>query len=312
MKLFLVLAFVSCGIIGPDLRAQPPLTNDDVPNLVKSGLSEEFILNLIEQPGSILSGDPVRLVELKNRGVSERLIAAVVKNSPPDAPMTNNAVVQLVKAGFSEAFIIDLLGQRRGAFSTGAGRIVELKQAGVSERILAVMVSQGAGRELPIGTEIGVRLIDSIDSQRNNAGDEFRATLSDPIRLGETIVVPRGADATIKLVTEKESGKLTGRTELSVQLISFTVDGRLVPVYATSVTERSGSRGARTAKSAAAVGAVGAVIGAIAGGGRGAAIGAGAGAAAGAGSQVFLDGQRVRIPSETILTFATQEAVKLP
>jgi hypothetical protein len=36
---------------------------------------------------------------------------------------------------------------------------------------------------------------------------------------------------------------------------------------------------------------------------KGAAIGAGAGAAAGAGSQVILGGQRVRIPSETRLTF---------
>ena len=80
----------------------------------------------------------------------------------------------------------------------------------------------------------------------------------------------------------------------------------------TSVTQGSGSRGARTAKTAAAVGALGAIIGAITGGGKGAAIGAGARIAAGAGSQVFMKGQRVRIPSETILTFTTQEAIKLP
>ena len=58
--------------------------------------------------------------------------------------------------------------------------------------------------------------------------------------------------------------------------------------------------------------AVGAIIGAIAGGGSGAAMGAGAGAAAGAGSQVFMKGQRVRIPSETLLTFTTEAPVKLP
>ncbi len=57
--------------------------------------------------------------------------------------------------------------------------------------------------------------------------------------------------------------------------------------------------------------AVGAIIGAIAGGGKGAAIGAGAGAAAGAGSQVFMKGQRVQIPSETFLTFTTASAVKV-
>jgi hypothetical protein len=56
---------------------------------------------------------------------------------------------------------------------------------------------------------------------------------------------------------------------------------------------------------------VGAIIGGIAGGGKGAAIGAGAGAAAGAGSQVFMKGQRVRIPSETSLYFTTQQPVAI-
>ena len=56
--------------------------------------------------------------------------------------------------------------------------------------------------------------------------------------------------------------------------------------------------------------AVGAIIGAIAGGGKGAAIGAGAGAAAGAGAQVVTKGQRVRIPSETRLTFVLDNAVR--
>ena len=67
-----------------------------------------------------------------------------------------------------------------------------------------------------------------------------------------------------------------------------------------------------TAKRAAAVGVLGALIGGLAGGGKGAAIGAGAGAGAGAGSGVFLKGQKVKVPSETILTFTTEGVVKLP
>jgi hypothetical protein len=54
-----------------------------------------------------------------------------------------------------------------------------------------------------------------------------------------------------------------------VELLSFTVDGKMVAVNTTSVKEGSGSRGARTAKSAVAVGAIGAIIGAIAAAGRG-------------------------------------------
>jgi hypothetical protein len=55
--------------------------------------------------------------------------------------------------------------------------------------------------------------------------------------------------------------------------------------------------------------ALGAIIGAIAGGGKGAAIGAGAGAGVGTAAQVMTKGQRVRIPSETRLTFTLQRPV---
>ena len=67
----------------------------------------------------------------------------------------------------------------------------------------------------------------------------------------------------------------------------------------------------RTAKVAGGTAAVGAIIGAIAGGGKGAAIGAGAGAATGAGVEIATAGQRVRVPSETRLTFVLDSAVRL-
>jgi hypothetical protein len=174
------------------------------------------------------------------------------------------------------------------------------------------MVTQGGGRELPSGSEISIRLIDAIDSEKNQEGDQFRASLEDPITIGNDVVVPKGTDATVKLTAETESGKLTGKAGLTVQLVSVNVGGKSVTVNSSDVSEYSASRGARTAKSAAAVGVIGTVIGAIAGGGKGAAIGAASGAAAGAGAQVFMKGQRVKIPSETVLTFTTQGPVKLP
>jgi hypothetical protein len=312
MKPFLALLLALLLVPAWELRGQATLTNDDLPNLVKSGLSEDFLLDLIDRQGSGLSTTPSRLAELKNRGVSERLITAVVKKSPPAEPITGDAVLTLVNAGFSENFIIELVNQQPIQFAADPNRIVELKQAGVTERILTAMVAHGSARTLPAGSAITVRLIDSIDSEKNDAGDRFRASLEEPIRVGDRVIAPRGAEARIKLAAEKESGKLTGKTGLSVQLVSFGSGDRTVALNSSSVVQESGSRGARTAKSAAATGAIGAMIGAIAGGGTGAAIGAGAGAAAGAGAQVFMKGQRVRIPSETVLTFTTQDVVRLP
>jgi hypothetical protein len=301
-----VLGFASllCG--------QTALTNDDLIKLTKAGLSDDFVLNLIQQQPASLSTDAGRLVELKNAGASERIILAAVKKSPPQEPLTSYGLMQLARAKFSDGFLMDLLAAQPVKIATDAANIVQLKEAGLSERVLASIVGKSTSKELPSGTEIVVRLIEEIDSEKSTEGASFRASLEEPLSIGSDVVAPRDADAVVKLVAAKESGKLTGRTELTVELASVTIDGKPVAVSTSSVSQASGSRGARTAKSAAAVGAVGAIIGAIAGGGKGAAIGAGAGAAAGAGAQVFMKGQRVRIPSETVLTFTTETAVKIP
>jgi hypothetical protein len=167
------------------------------------------------------------------------------------------------------------------------------------------------GIELPAGTNLVVRMIDGVDSEVNHLGQTFSASLDEPVMLNGDTAIPRGADVVVKLVDSKESGKLTGRTELTLDLMSIKVNGRMVDVNTQTVSRESSSRGARTAKVAGGTAAVGAIIGAIAGGGKGAAIGAGAGAATGAGVEVVTKGQRVKIPSETRLTFSLDTAVRI-
>src|SRR5579871_463 len=169
---------------------------------------------------------------------------------------------------------------------------------------------QAASVQLPAGTNIVVRMIDGVDSQVNRVGQTFAASLDEAVMLNGNTVIPRGADAVIKLADSKESGKLTGRTELTLDLVSVRVNGRMVDINTQTVSQTSASRGARTAKVAGGTAALGAIIGAIAGGGKGAAIGAGAGAAAGAGAEVVTSGQKVKIPSETRLTFITDTPVR--
>jgi len=167
------------------------------------------------------------------------------------------------------------------------------------------------GVELPAGTNIVVRMIEGVDSESARVGQTYAASLDEPVMLNGEPVIPRGADVVVKLVDAKESGKLTGRAELTLDLVSVKVDGRMVDINSQTVSRESSSRGERTAKVAGGTAAVGAIIGAIAGGGKGAAIGAGAGAAAGAGAEVVTKGQRVKIPSETRLTFVVDTPVRL-
>jgi hypothetical protein len=168
-----------------------------------------------------------------------------------------------------------------------------------------------AGVELPAGTNVVVRLIDGVDSEMNRVGQTFAASVDEPVMINGETVIPRGVDAVVKLVDSKESGKLTGKAELTLDLVSVKVNGRLVDINSQTVSRESSSRGERTAKVAGGTAAVGAIIGAIAGGGKGAAIGAAAGGAAGAGAEVVTKGQRVKIPSETRLTFSLETPVRL-
>lgn len=170
---------------------------------------------------------------------------------------------------------------------------------------------QRASMELPAGTDLVVRMIDGVDSEVNRVGQTFAASLDEPVMLNGETVIPRGADVVVKLADSKESGKLTGKSELTLDLVSVRVNGRMVDINTQTVSRESSSRGQRTAKVAGGTAAVGAIIGAIAGGGKGAAIGAGAGAAAGAGAEVLTKGQRVKIPSETRLTFVVDTPVRL-
>jgi hypothetical protein len=165
--------------------------------------------------------------------------------------------------------------------------------------------------ELPAGTNLVVRMIDGVDSEVNRVGQTFAASIDQPVTIGGETIIPRGADVVVKLVDAKESGKLAGRAELTLDLMSVKVDGRMVDINTQSVSRESDSRGQRTAKVAGGAAAVGAVIGAIAGGGKGAVIGAGAGGAAGVGAEEVTKGQRVKVPSETRLTFVLDTSIRI-
>jgi hypothetical protein len=159
------------------------------------------------------------------------------------------------------------------------------------------------GVTLSAGTNLVVRMIDAVDSESNRVGQTFRATLDQPVMMDGKTIIPRGNDVVVKLTDSKQSGKLTGKAELALQLQSVSINGNMVDINTQTVDKESTSRGEQTAKVAGGGAALGAIIGAVAGGGKGAAIGAGAGAATGAGVEMATSGQRVKIPSETRITF---------
>jgi hypothetical protein len=163
-------------------------------------------------------------------------------------------------------------------------------------------------RAIPAGTNCVVRLIDSIDSRRDNLGQTYRASLDQPIYVGGQLIGARGSNVTLALVDDQTSGHIAGKTVLTVVVQSLTINGHSYDVATTAVTRASNSRSTQSAERIGGGAALGAAIGGLASGGRAAAIGALSGAAVGTIAQVATSGQRVHVPSETRLTFSlTQE-----
>jgi hypothetical protein len=156
---------------------------------------------------------------------------------------------------------------------------------------------------IPEGTQLSVRLVDPIDSNKNKDGDVFHATLDSPLVAGGRVVVPKDADVEGEIQGLKSAGHFTGRSEIALMLTKLSFNGKSYDIQTDQYTKEGASRGKRTAETVGGGAAIGALIGGLTGGGKGAAIGAGIGAGAGTGVQAVTKGQQIQIPSETLLEF---------
>lgn len=156
---------------------------------------------------------------------------------------------------------------------------------------------------IPAGTPIDVRMIDSISSDQNTAGQMFRGSLVHSIQAGNRVILPRGATAYVKLLDVKSAGRLKGRSELMLQLDHVVVENQTYVVRSRIINFRGKSQGKKTGKSAGIGGLVGGGVGALLGGGTGAAVGAGLGAGAGVATRAAHEGEQIRLDSESLVQF---------
>jgi len=165
---------------------------------------------------------------------------------------------------------------------------------------------------VPAGTTIAVRIDETLSSERNHAGDSFRAVLDQPLSVDGLVVAERGARVMGKVIDSDRAGRVKGVALLTLELTQLnTSDGQKVKIQTETFNKHGDtSKKADTAKIGAAA-AIGAAIGAIAGGGKGAAIGAGAGGAAGTGGVMATRGKDAEVPVETKLSFRLRDAITL-
>jgi hypothetical protein len=163
---------------------------------------------------------------------------------------------------------------------------------------------------VPAGTGINVRLTQGIDVDVSQAGQTFKAIVDDPVMIGGSTVIPRGASAIVQAVQVQQSGKMKGSDKISLKLNSIAFGGRVYEVATAYVETKGKGEGKKTGRKIGGGAGLGAIVGGIAGGGEGAAIGAAVGGVTGA--AVAAGGEEhLKIPAETRLQFQLSAAVNI-
>ena len=152
--------------------------------------------------------------------------------------------------------------------------------------------------DVPVGTELDVRLQTSLTSDTAQVEDRFEATTMVDVLDGDRVLIPAGSGLRGVVSSVTKAGRLERQGKLTLAFDQITVKGRNYPFRAT-VTQALESEGIRGETGRIGAGAgVGAIIGGILGGLRGAITGILIGAG---GTIAATEGKDVELPVGTVL-----------
>jgi hypothetical protein len=161
-------------------------------------------------------------------------------------------------------------------------------------------------RELtvPADAMLSVELVSAVGSAFSRVNDPVRGVLTKRVVVGETAVIPAGAEVSGVVTNARPSGKVKGRASLAFHFDRLTVGGETYPLNARFVRTAAPTKG-DDAEKIAIPATGGAIIGAIIGGNKGAAVGAAAGGGAGAAIVLSTPGAEVSLDEGTVLSLET-------
>lgn len=164
------------------------------------------------------------------------------------------------------------------------------------------------------GTRLPVEFLDGVSSRSSQAGDSFRARVTEDIAVGEVVVIPAGSIVKGSVTEAVPLKKIGGSARLALEFNRLELpSGEAVPIAA--AFSRAGK--SETAKDA------GTIAGATAGGAllgrllskkdkdKGTVIGAVVGGAAGTAVAAKTKGEEVEIPAGTALDIELSEPAKI-
>lgn len=167
---------------------------------------------------------------------------------------------------------------------------------------------------LPAGTRISLKLDAEINSRVSSVNDTFLASVAEPVRVRNAVVLPAGTviEGRVAGVTAAGNGGQPGKLDLVFETLHFGngSTGKMVGVPFGRLDRPAD----RTFNYLSVIGGTlaGALLGAVTGSAKGALIGAGIGASVGTGAAIARKGKETRIRKGEKFEIELKELLVLP
>jgi hypothetical protein len=210
----LVLAFFvftqSFVFAFPQQDAMPRLTNKQVVEMVKAGLSAEVIISKIKTSRCNFETDPSILAEMKHNGVPNEVLKAMIEApyGPPQQPRAEQMQPE------------------------------------------EMTVTPGPQIVLPEGDEFTVQTVDEISSKTASENDPVNLRVVEDVRVGNQVVIARGTLVKGIVASVEQRGHLGKGGKLGIRVESTkTIDGQKVKLRASKGKGDTGTVGSTLALS---------------------------------------------------------------
>ncbi len=208
------------------------------------------------------------------------LTATYVTFAQTEKPLTNADVLTMTNQGFAPSLIVKAIQTSGTSFDVSAQALVELKNAGVDQSVMeAMLAAHGAkpsagvepehGAASPLdaatgdpsktacsstggcllrdSTAVPLKFATDVNSKSAHEGDPVEFLLDEDLKVGDTVVVPKGAHAVATASAAKKAGMMGRPGELNVQLQYLVVGTNHIHLRGTKGKEGDSKTGATVA-----------------------------------------------------------------
>lgn len=219
LALYLVLMLVPIYTRSADAQMRKPLTNQDVVNMTKQALAAPVIVKAIQANETNFDISAQALVDLKNAGVDASVMDAML-STQTSKPSGSVAALHGISAPVDDTTTPD--PSRRICSATRGCLISE-------------------------GTEVPLKFASDLTSKTAVENDPVEFVLDDDVKVGQTVVVAKGAHAKAIVSHAHRAGMMGKGGELNIQLEYLAVADSHVRLRGTKGREGDSRVGATVA-----------------------------------------------------------------